>query len=52
MRTVVGRLEGTGKLEGDIPSRTISVEYEPSLVQVEAIQEALTGIGYDSTVLP
>jgi copper chaperone CopZ len=52
MRSAVRRLEGTGKLEGDIDSRTVSVEYEPSLVQVEAIQEALSGIGYDSIVLP
>ncbi len=47
----VGQVNGTGKVSGDVKARTVSVEYEPSTVTVEAIQQALTTVGYDSTVL-
>ena len=51
MRAAVSRLGGSSRLEGDIATRTVSVEYEPSLVGVDAIQEALRGVGYESTVI-
>ncbi len=44
----VGRLQGLGKITGEAKSRTLTVEYEPATVAVEAIQEALKGIGYES----
>ena len=47
----VGRLPGIGKVSGEAEPRTIAVEYEPPTITVEAIQEALENIGYDSTVL-
>ncbi len=47
----VGQLGGIGKVSGDIKSRALAVEYEPSAVTVEAIQQAVATAGYDSTVL-
>jgi hypothetical protein len=48
----VGQLNGTGKVSGDSKSRTLTVEYEPSEVTVESMQEALLNIGYESTFVP
>ena len=47
----VGRLQGISKISGEVKSRTLTVEYDPSAVTVEAIQQALEAIGYDSAVL-
>ncbi len=47
----VGQLHGIGKVSGEVKPRTIKVEYDPSAVTVEAIQQALGKIGYDCTVL-
>ena len=47
----VGRLHGINKISGDVKPRTITVEYEPPTITVEAIQEALEKVGYDSTVV-
>ncbi len=51
MRLAVSRLGGAAKLAaGDPSSRTVSVEYEPAVVSVEAILEALEGVGYEASV--
>ncbi len=47
----VGRLNGVGKIIGEAKSNTLTVEYEPSALTVEAVQEALKQIGYESTTL-
>jgi copper chaperone CopZ len=47
----VGRLPGIGKVSGGVEPRTITVEYEPPTITVEAIQQALEKVGYDSTVV-
>ncbi len=45
----VGRIKGIGKIDGDDKSRTLTVDYEPTALTVEAIQEALKEVGYEST---
>ena len=47
----VGQVGGTGKVSGDVKARTVSVEYEPSTVTVEVIQQALATIGYESSLV-
>ncbi len=47
----VGRLQGVSKISGEVKSRTLTVEFEPTVVTVEAIQQALNAIAYDSAVL-
>lgn len=51
IRMAVGQLKGIGMVSGDTKSRTLSVRYDPSEVTVESMQEALSQIGYESTVL-
>lgn len=51
IRMAVSRLDGVDKISGDDKARTITVEHEPSSVAVDAIQQALESIGYDSTVI-
>ncbi len=48
----VGHLKGVGKVSADVQARALSVQYDPSDVTVESMQEALSQIGYESTVLP
>ena len=47
----VGRLQGIGKISGEVKSKNLQVEYEPSTLTVEAVQEALRRLGYESTQL-
>ena len=47
----VGRLQGVGKISGEVKSKTLQVEYEPSTLTVKAVQEALRRLGYESTQL-
>lgn len=51
MRMAMRQIKGTGKVDGDVRSQTLVVEYEPSAVSLEAIQQALRGVGYGSTVV-
>ena len=51
IRLAVGRLHGVGKISGEVKSRTLTVEYEPSSLTVEAVQDALNQIGYESVPL-
>lgn len=52
MRLAVGRLGGGARfVSSEIASRTVSVEYEPATVTVEAIRDALRGVGYESSVV-
>ena len=51
IRLAVGRLNGVGKISGEAKSKTLTVEYEPSALTVEAVQEALKQIGYESTTI-
>ena len=46
----VGRLQGTGKVVAEVESRTLSVQYDPAEVTIEAMQTALAQIGYESTL--
>ncbi|MCH8185862.1 MAG: hypothetical protein IH862_07165 [Chloroflexi bacterium] len=47
----VGHVKGIGEIDADTKSKTLSIEYDPSEVTVEGVQEALAGIGHESTVL-
>ena len=49
IRLAVGRLKGIGKISGHAKSKTLTVEYEPSVLTVDAVQDALKEIGYEST---
>ena len=51
IRLAVGRLKGIGKISGEAKSKTLNVEYEPSVLTVESVQEALMQIGYESVPL-
>ncbi len=51
IRLAVGRLKGISKISGDAKSRTLKVEYEPSALTIEAVQEALKQVGYESVLL-
>ena len=51
IRLAVGRLNGIGKISGEAKSMTLTVEYEPSVLTVEAVQDALKQIGYESVPL-
>ena len=44
------RLNGVGEVAGDWRSRTLTIQYDPENIDVEAIQEAMIVFGYDSTV--
>lgn len=43
----VRQLPGTGDVSGDVSSRTVRIEYEPSVTAAETIRDALTDIGFD-----
>ncbi len=47
----VGQLGGVGRIAGEVKTRTLTVEYDASAVRIEAIQAAMRGAGYDSTIL-
>ena len=47
----VSHVKGIGELSGDTKSKTLRIEYDPTEVTVEGVQQALAGIGYESTVL-
>ena len=51
IRMAVGRVTGISKIDGESKSRTLTVEFEPSSVTVEAIQNALNQVGYESTLV-
>ena len=51
IRQAVGRLKGIGKISGEAKSKTLKVEYEPAVLTVEAVQDALKQIGYESVPL-
>ncbi|MDQ3931533.1 MAG: hypothetical protein M3252_01655 [Actinomycetota bacterium] len=47
----MSQLGGIGKVRGDAKARLIKVEYDPAILSVEAIQDALESVGYESTVM-
>ena len=47
----VGRVKGIGEINADAKTKTLCVDYDPSEVTVEGVQQALAGIGHESTVL-
>ena len=51
IRMAVGQLIGVTKVSGEEKSSTIALQYIPSDVTVESIQDRLRQIGYESTVL-
>ncbi len=46
----VGHPPGVHKVTGDADARTITVEFEPPAMTVEAFQEAMQEVGYESTL--
>lgn len=47
----VGQLSGTGSVQADVGSRTLTVEYDESVVNERVIQSALLNVGFESTVV-
>lgn len=47
----VSQVDGVNTVDGDAEARTITVEYDPAAVTVDAIQRALDDIGYESAVI-
>lgn len=45
----VSHVAGVVNVDGDSDERTIEVGYDPQVVSVAAIREALDDIGYEST---
>ena len=43
---VVGNLDGVTYSTADLKSSTITVEYDPSKVNIEKIKDAVNGVGY------
>ena len=48
----VSQVDSVNTVDGDAKARTITVEYDPAAVKVEAIRKALDDIGYESAVTP
>ena len=48
----VSQVDGVNTVDGDAKARTITVEYDPAAVTVEAIRRALDDIGHESAVTP
>ncbi len=46
----VGQLDGIGQITGDVTIKTVTIEFNPSHVTIQRIQEVLEGIGYSSNV--
>ncbi len=46
----VSQVDGVNTVDGDAKARTISVEYDPAAVTVDAIRRALDDIGDQSAV--
>ncbi len=44
-------MQGIGKVDADVKARTVTFEYDPSVVAADAIQQAMNVAGYDSTVI-
>ncbi len=43
----VGRLEGVRSAQVSVPDRTVEVEYDESVVSVDAIKDTIVEQGYD-----
>lgn len=43
---VVGNLEGVASSKADLESSTVTVEYDPSKVTIDKIENAVNGVGY------
>ena len=46
IRKAVTKLPGVEFLAGDPSSKQVTLEYDPSVVQLEAIEQAMEGEGY------
>lgn len=46
VQRVIGNLEGVKSSKADLKSSTVSVEYDPGKVTVDAIKSAVNGVGY------
>lgn len=51
IRLAVRQLGNTGEVTVDAESRIVTVGYDPAAVSVDAIQEALEAVGYESTLV-
>jgi len=49
IKNALGRLEGVGDVEVDVPTRTITVEHDDSRVSREAVVEALGKAGFEAS---
>ncbi len=52
IRMAAGQLGGVNSVDGDSNTQTITVEYDPAAVTVDAIRDALSELGYESTPTP
>ena len=49
IKNALGRLEGVGNVEVDVPSKTITVEHDDSRVSRETVVEALEKAGFEAS---
>jgi len=49
IKNALGRLEGVGNVEVDVPSKTITVEHDDSRVSRETVVEALDKAGFEAS---
>jgi len=49
IKKALGRLEGVGNVEVDVPSKTITVEHDDSRVSRETVVETLEKAGFEAS---
>ena len=48
IQTAVAKLDGVEEVKADVGSKTVSVKFMPAKVNLEALEKAITGAGYDA----
>ncbi|HUN66787.1 MAG TPA: heavy metal-associated domain-containing protein [Bacteroidota bacterium] len=48
IETAVAKLDGIESVKGDLKTKTVEVKYLPAKTTVSAVEEAITGAGYNA----
>ncbi len=48
IKTAVTKLDGVEEVNADVDTKTVSVKFVPAKVNLEALEKAITGAGYDA----
>lgn len=51
IKIALSKLDGVSLVEVDYDTKSASVEHDPSLTSAQALAEAVTGLGYETTVV-